>query len=1263
MHDKSDRPGQEQPAAAAERREDKPATVEGAEPREAVDTALVEAYQRAHRQLFDAQAAFQRAMTDTQMSFLKAMEDSLAGLKDLSEKAGIDLPGAPGGPAPPQAAPPRPPAPPQAAPPAARAPALKPLEAESIPLPDSPPVWPKAEADERDEEAPAVEDDVEMEAASREPALVEEAEIAAALEAEYVAPESTVPEPAAPEPAAPEPPAPADEEILRQSAALADEEFNLETVELSAEAVKDLVASSETVEDVVMDKPPPTAAAAGTPAAGSSAAATPFGRFALQAAPSAPAGLAMSGLAATSFVAVTDEGTGIAKALAEQLQARGVAAEVVTRVPSDASGVILLGGLRRIASLEDTVEASYEAFRAAKAVAQRFTTGRGVFVTVQDTGGDFGLSGRAGERAGLGALAGLAKTARLEWPGVTVKAIDLERGGRPAWKLAKILAEELFGGGPELEVGLHADGGRTTLESYQALLKLGKPSGVYSVVNRSVLKQSSVIVASGGARGVTAATLIALARNARPRMVLLGRMPLVEEPAVFHGLDGEDEISQALAEQALASGHETSPEELAERVGRMLAAREIRANLTALRQAGSRVSYFEVDVQDAAAVAAALDEVRSEWGPITGIIHGAGIEAESLIAEKTEDEFAAIFNPKVRGLLSLLHATGEDPIELVLLFSSAAARLGRRGHADYAMANEVLNKVAATEHARRGASCLVKSLNWSHWQAAAADPSMETPPGRLIPTDVGARMMVEEIQASVPDQVEVVLGVSPPTGPIARPSSLTMLTMDAFASAATHPFLEGYRFDDIPSLPMVLVLEWFNRITRAHCPDLEMVACRDLKILRGVRLEGFYGGGDAFTVVSHQYQRGSGRELRLELYARDGSLRYSAVADMASPGSSVSTSRVTARSLRAAQNAQLRPWPFSSVYGHALHHGAECQVIREIKGVSDEGIIAVLAGSREMGWSDDWRTDVAALEGGLQLAMLWFQYQLGGASLPTAVGSYHRHFSGLLDGPVKAVLRGQNEGFQRVICDVIFVNENGTLVMELRGVEARAYIKPATTEIEVPIELETGPEAGESSPPEVPETPPGDAVTAETTAKPDEEPEESGESDESEEPDEPDEPDEPEESEEPEFEEPDAAAPAPAAEDEPPTPREQKTERILAALDALAGRINSNDFLAFATEGREKLLRFVGGEGELYLDLPGQMLDPEEMKRAEAYFEAIGVEKQSTEIYEGGQLANQFESFGVEFGGDTQRATEMVLDVFFEIYRLPEDFPLEIDES
>ena len=343
-------------------------------------------------------------------------------------------------------------------------------------------------------------------------------------------------------------------------------------------------------------------------------------------------------------VAVLDDGAGVAAALVVRLAREGIAARVVDEVAlGDAlPAVVALGGLREA----EPLVALKEAFVAARAIAPVAAERGGVFVTVQDTGGDFGLAGS--ERALFGGLAGLAKTAALEWPHAAVKAIDLERGGRSPEDLAEAITCELLGGGAEVEVGLHTDGRRTTPRSVLSAI----PSATSLPLDRD-----SVVVCSGGARGVTAATMIALAQRTGAKMVLLGRTKLGDEPAACADANDEPSLKRALMMAAKAAGDKVSPAAIGKQAKRILAQREIRHTLSTLQAQGSPARYLSVDVTDAAAVSAALAEVRAEWGAITALVHGAGVVADKLIADKTDDAFDWVVSTKIAGMQALLDAT------------------------------------------------------------------------------------------------------------------------------------------------------------------------------------------------------------------------------------------------------------------------------------------------------------------------------------------------------------------------------------------------------------------------------------------------------------------------------------------------------------------------------------------------------------------------------------------------------------------------------
>ena len=201
-----------------------------------------------------------------------------------------------------------------------------------------------------------------------------------------------------------------------------------------------------------------------------------------------------------------------------------------------------------------------------------------------------------------------------------------------------------------------------------------------------------MVVITGGARGVTAEVAVALAEAFRPTLVVLGRSPepdgraRLARPARRRGRD-----QAGLA--ARANGHAT-PQAIGEQFRQVAANREVLGNLRRIEEAGARVVYRSVDVRDGAAVRSAIASIRAEFGPVRGLVHGAGVLADRRIEDQTDEQFARVFDTKVGGLDALLAAIGPDDLRVLVLFSSSTARFGRTGQVAYAAANEVLNKWA-----------------------------------------------------------------------------------------------------------------------------------------------------------------------------------------------------------------------------------------------------------------------------------------------------------------------------------------------------------------------------------------------------------------------------------------------------------------------------------------------------------------------------------------------------------------------------------------
>ncbi|MEV6556985.1 SDR family oxidoreductase [Nocardia sp. NPDC051756] len=749
--------------------------------------------------------------------------------------------------------------------------------------------------------------------------------------------------------------------------------------------------------------PTETISAATATAAEPTAAAT---RFAVRAVAAPAGGLMLAGLGDTPII-VVDGGSGLADAVVAELTKRGMVATAGTSGPTAAGAVILLSGAALDAGPDAARHALREAFRWARAVAPTMERDGGVFVTVQDTGGGHGHAGTDGARAWFGGLAALTRTAALEWPAVSVKAIDIARADRDPASIAAAIVTELCTGGPTVDVGLAADGTRTTM----ALIETAAPA-----FGELPLAAEAVLVVTGGARGVTAAALRELAALARPRLAILGRTPLADEPAGLTAATDEPSLVRALAEQA--GSEQLTPARLAATAKAVLAGREVRRNLTQLREIGATVRYLCVDVTDSKGVQKALAEVRRDWGPITGIVHAAGVLADKRIAEKTDEQFEAVVATKVDGLRVLLDATSDDPVGLLCVFSSVAARFGNPGQCDYAMANEVLEHVAVAYGPTRP-GCTVRSIAWGPWDGGMVTPALASAFAQrsipLLPSAVGAAAFTAELRCGKTDIRTICTAGS---GRLA--SAESPIRAKIVFDPVRHAPLGDHVIGGTPVVPIAMVLEWFTALTSAGRSSAATTVLRDLQVLRPATLD------EHSALLVEASASAAGRVV--DLIGARGQRHYRA---------------------HAITDDQPRPvpaaWPASSdrtrldqaeIYdGSVLFHGPLLHALETVD-VGPDGATAQIVGVRGLGWpaTDSWCTDPAALDGALQLALVWAHQVLGVAMLPMSLTEFRLHRSGTADGPLECRLRRVEATDSQATCDAILLDPDGEVRAELLGI-------------------------------------------------------------------------------------------------------------------------------------------------------------------------------------------------------------------------------------
>ncbi len=383
--------------------------------------------------------------------------------------------------------------------------------------------------------------------------------------------------------------------------------------------------------------------------------------------------------------------------------------------------------------------------------------GSAVLLAVTAMGGTMGFGGDLPDDffAGHGGVAGFTKCLGYEWPEVTVRVVDVD-GETPATHNAEQLLGELGDPDGPFEVGRAGDR-RVAWQVDPGPLEKENP-----VMH---LGPDSTVLITGGARGITAKVALELATRYKSRLVLVGSSPVPsEESADTSGLTTAAELKAVLLKQQ----PDAKPAAIEALYKRLLKDREIRANLDAIREAGGAVEYRSVDVRDAAAFGALIDELNATGG-IAGVIHGAGVIEDKLLRDKTPESFDRVFGTKVDSALTLARKLDPQRLKFFALFASITSRYGNRGQSDYAAANEVLSKLAC-DLDRKWPGRVV-SVAWGPWSEVGMVADLEkhlVARGlKLIEPVVGGTFAVDEVVFGAKGEPEVLIagGTEQPARP------------------------------------------------------------------------------------------------------------------------------------------------------------------------------------------------------------------------------------------------------------------------------------------------------------------------------------------------------------------------------------------------------------------------------------------------------------------------------------------------------------------
>ena len=739
---------------------------------------------------------------------------------------------------------------------------------------------------------------------------------------------------------------------------------------------------------------------------------------------------------------IGDDGSSLARNLAAIFEKQGQHTRLIPLdeldflpAPSELAGLILLAPA---AGCEDRdLLRAFRLMQIAGAGLNRVAAGGdALFITVSRLNGSFGLMPGAMPADPLsGGLAGLSKTAAHEWPKVHCKAVDLADDWSSPEEAAQALAEEILRDGPR-EVGLSAAGLHTLKLTTTPLA--GEPGEL-------PLAPGDLVVVSGGARGVTAEVAIALARAGQATFLLLGRSSAPEaEPEWLRDLREETAIKQALLQHAESP---LKPKDLEARYRNLLHGREIRANLRRIEEAGGRALYRSVDLRDRQALTQIIAKAREEHGPVRGLIHGAGVLADRHIADKTPEQFETVYATKIAGLRALLNAVGDDELRFMALFSSSTGRFGRTGQVDYAVANEVLNKIAQ-QQARLRPDCRVLSLNWGPWDGGMVTPGLKKLFAQegveVIGLQAGADYLLQELATPPGGPVElVILGsrqAAATEEPPAPPENIHISkAFDLDLSVAQYPFLQSHVMDKKAVLPMAMMVEWLAQAAIHNNPGLRFHGFNDLRVMKGVTL----GAEDlrSLQVLTGKALKSDGfHVVPVELSGR---------VDSGRPLVHTRAKVVLANRLPAARAAaeplDLAAYsrPIGEIYRpERLFHGADFQGLTDILGCSEAGISARAKGAPAPGsWiaqplRNSWLADPLVLDCAFQLMILWSFERYNAGSLPVFTGRYRQYAERFPEAGCEIRIQITRQSPSTAAADMEFVDPaDGRLIARIEDYE------------------------------------------------------------------------------------------------------------------------------------------------------------------------------------------------------------------------------------
>ncbi len=458
---------------------------------------------------------------------------------------------------------------------------------------------------------------------------------------------------------------------------------------------------------------------------------------------------------------------------------------------------------------------------------------RANFLAITRMDGKLGQGGRGNTSVVGGGITGLVKCLNLEWSSVFCRVVDVQPELSNENISSQIISELHDANVSIVEVAYSEEGRKTTTAT---------PSEIFENKEiKTTVTSDSVFLVSGGARGVTANCVIEAAMIFKCKFILLGRSEFDFVVPAFAKNENDDGVLKRLIMNDLKERGEKPSLPLVKSIHKnIVAKKEIDETIKEIESHGGEVIYIKGDVTKLSSFKLALTAAEKKLGKVTGIIHGAGRLADKYIQDKTENDFENVLSVKLDGLLSLFAAVSLNKLEHLIMFSSVAGFYGNVGQTDYAIANEILSKVAhlfKTNHPNTH----VSAINWGAWDSGMVSGELkaqfEAAGITLVNSDGGAAMMVNELNSDYDNQPQCIIGGTLPAA-VSHIGALETYRIHRKLTLENNPFLNHHVIQGNAVLPVVNAVGWMSQCCEKLYPDFAVFKIENTKLYKGIIFDG-----------------------------------------------------------------------------------------------------------------------------------------------------------------------------------------------------------------------------------------------------------------------------------------------------------------------------------------------------------------------------------------------------------------------------------------